>query len=285
MWLKAHGYFLLCAVVSAWLLLHTGRKRGGEITTNEGDRHQDGNLQLHKLDSLEDNRDDKDTIRRRTTVATQRSVFFQDNAEFDFDPANESMNDIPSTATSVSCPPNGNTAEISAGIYTITFASDGTLCTLTRREEGTVYSVARSYDGYPWEIAAGEFASSFFNAKISCSSNTCSVTLPTLEAPAKYYLTAYDHSISSRDELARFLESATFGITQSGIQDLENLSSGTSEEKISKWVEDQMNIPYTSHRKFWREGANPRVRLVDYHSQHFTCITDCSLQFPTHLFC
>ena len=62
----------------------------------------------------------------------------------------------------LSCPPSGASIEINPGTHTIKFSNNGSLCTLTKREDDTVFGVARSYGGNSWEIAAGEFASSFF---------------------------------------------------------------------------------------------------------------------------
>ena len=44
-----------------------------------------------------------------------------------------------------------------------------------------------------------------------------------MDGATTYHLTSIDYYISARDELARFLETATFGITQSKLHDLENL--------------------------------------------------------------
>ena len=168
-----------------------------------------------------------------------------------------------SVVTSVSCSSSADSPpiKIKGGRYNVTFANKGILCTLSKFKDEKIVGIARSYDGNPWEIAAGGFAESLFNGIFSCDSTRCHVHLSQLEIGA-YYLTTYIHSVSSRDDLARFLETATFGITQSDILEIETLSPNTSEEKIQAWIGNQMNLPYTSHRVFWREGLNPKVSLT-----------------------
>jgi len=173
-----------------------------------------------------------------------------------------------SAGNSLSCPqiPSAPT-RINPGSNVFQFATEGTLCTLTKIEEDSVVGVARSYDRNPWEVSAGEFATSLFSDhNFICNSQTCIVALPSLQT-GDYYLTTYTYSISLRDELARFLESATFGITQSELSDLEALTpdtdstSDSTQGKITKWIKDQISVPFSSHRELWREGLNPRLPI------------------------
>lgn len=148
--------------------------------------------------------------------------------------------------------------------------AESSLCTLTKltiSSEGHFVNtpIARSYNGKEWEQAAGEFAHSFFDGPILCYSKGCQVHLPKLEA-GYYLLTSSTHSLSDRNTYARFLETATFGITEKELDDLESRTSSRSgssvESNIISWVHEQMDTaktPMTSHREFWRRGLNGRV--------------------------
>ena len=143
------------------------------------------------------------------------------------------------------------------------------LCTLTKKvvsDTGSTSSIpiAVSYDSNPWEQSAGEVATSLFaNGNILCYSNGCQIHLPPLGAGESYFLTTFDHSLTDDEMYARFLETATFGTTQ---QQLDNFKSSPASvhDNIANWISDQMNsatTPLTSHREFWRRGANGRVRV------------------------
>ena len=95
----------------------------------------------------------------------------------------------------------------------------------------------------------------------NCYTNVCKVQLPDLGENEEYVLTSYDHSLpQSRDEVARFLESATFGTTTA---DLDNWNYDADlDQIITAWVADQMDVsktPILSHREYWRRRANSRV--------------------------
>jgi hypothetical protein len=125
--------------------------------------------------------------------------------------------------------------------------------------------VARSYDNHPWEKAAGEFAASLFNTEdILCYEAGCQINLPPLEADSTYQLSSVVYSLSEQDEYARFLETATFGITQEDLDAFAS-SSRSVEDDIISWVSDQMDpaeVPMTSHREYWRKRLNGRVSEV-----------------------
>jgi hypothetical protein len=70
----------------------------------------------------------------------------------------------------------------------------------------------------------------------------------------KYELAAFDHELSRRDEIARFLEQTSFGPTR---QALDNFSG----KSIAQWVHDQQeNVPMTSHREYYRHRLNDRIQ-------------------------
>ena len=106
----------------------------------------------------------------------------------------------------------------------------------------------------------------FENDLILCYDEGCQINLPQLESGEVYLLSSKTHSISNRDEFARFLETATFGATSS---DLDTMEAAIGEEGpigvIVDYIESQMDetiVPASSHREFWRQRANPRVCII-----------------------
>ena len=145
-----------------------------------------------------------------------------------------------------------------------------TLCTLTKTivssdtSQNISIPIARSYNGHQWEKSAGEYAASVFsNNDILCYDIGCQINLPSLESGEEFRLSSFKYSLSRIDEVARFLETATFGITQDQL-DVFDASTNNLQKDIIDWVSDQMNTtttPITSHREFWRKGLNGRVSL------------------------
>jgi len=131
------------------------------------------------------------------------------------------------TTNAISCPPPGTTTELTSlsttgGMLTLrTISTIGQLCTLTIKttyidDDTTIIPLARSYDNEPWSYAAGETPSVMLsNGGFSCfidgDSEYCSVELPPLDdvsgtsGEEKYVLTTYEHSLSERDQVSRFL--------------------------------------------------------------------------------
>ena len=144
-----------------------------------------------------------------------------------------------------------------------------TLCTLSKSidfsESGevTFVPIARSYDNNPWEQSTGEYAAAIFDGtNIECYAAGCQLNLPDHEEGAKYVLSSSSHSLSESDEYARFLETATFGVTQEQLDTFAD-SSKSVQDDIVNWISEQMNsitTPMTSHREYWRKGVMNRVR-------------------------
>ena len=178
--------------------------------------------------------------------------------------------DAPTTTNVVTCPIVGNgTITVDPGHVMIQTAN-ASLCTLTKystSSEGYVVHtpIARSYNGKDWEQAAGEYADSLFDGEILCYDNGCQINLPELESGSNYILSSFSYTLSDRDMYARFLETATFGITEEQLDTFESTSNNV-ESNIISWVHNQMNetnTPMTSHRKFWRRGLINRVSLFN----------------------
>jgi hypothetical protein len=119
------------------------------------------------------------------------------------------------------------------------------LCTLVQisPDGNNIKPVGRSYAGYDWEASSGEFSTLVW----SCSGSSCVVDLPSLPDGAVYQLTSFDCTcilfVAGPDEVARFLEQATFGPTRADINkfDVSNLP-----QAFANWIKDQQNnVPLT----------------------------------------
>jgi len=142
--------------------------------------------------------------------------------------------------------------------------------------------VGRSYNGRSWERVAGPYTSLSYDCNVSSSGtatrsihNTCQVTLPRLEFPdrQRYVLLTYEHDLSSRNVVARFLSQTTFGVTRSELDEFPsattkadtdtNAEAQDLETSFAKWIQHQMNdIPATSHREFFRRRLNSRFDVA-----------------------
>ena len=85
--------------------------------------------------------------------------------------------------------------EVGGGKTFISSAAKGVLCTLTKvsvNKDGAITSitpVARSYEGYPWELAGDEYAASLsYGNAFFCYENGCQFVLPPLRFREIYQL-------------------------------------------------------------------------------------------------
>jgi hypothetical protein len=120
--------------------------------------------------------------------------------------------------------------------------------------------VGRTYAGNAWEASSGDFSTLAW----SCTIAHCTVDLPILLSGSKYRVTSFSppeiFRDDGRDEVARFLEQATFGITQSDVSyfDTNNLL-----RSIGEWIKEQQDVvPITSHRAFFRKRSNARMETA-----------------------
>jgi hypothetical protein len=133
------------------------------------------------------------------------------------------------------------------------------LCTLHQisSDGRTLKPVARSYAGYEWEASSGAFS----HLTWICDSSQCTINLPSLPPGSRYLLTSLSPPETYRDdgldEIARFLEQATFGGTRADFSyfDVKNL-----QQSFATWIKEQQElVPSTSHREFFRQRTNSRM--------------------------
>ena len=179
----------------------------------------------------------------------------------------------PSTNILRSCPSVGFQTTLDVTSAILVQAGASTLCTLTKvvlDNDGDVLRnipLARSYNNNNWEVAGGDLASVIFANGISCYSRGCQIDVPSPKQREEYRLVALSHSLDKRDEIARFLETSTFGIKREELDSLDGASGQTPYSTIVNWMQSQMdtgNTTITSHREYWRKRANPRVSLHSF---------------------
>ena len=151
-----------------------------------------------------------------------------------------------------------------AGQTTLTIPAAKGLCTLVQiSPDGQSFKpVGRSYAGNRWEAYSGEFAS----LKWTCAGTSCVVNLPALDDGANYQLTTFANPTSSavrKNEIARFLEQATFGPTRTEIAKLN--TTANLQQAFATWIKDQQGtVPLTSHRAAFRQRLNARMETATH---------------------
>eukprot|EP00986_Skeletonema_menzelii_P003357 scaffold1026_cov141-Skeletonema_menzelii.AAC.8 len=178
---------------------------------------------------------------------------------------------MPTLSTVTTCPPKGEYVELPAGPIMLERSSN--LCIITKADvdsSGTrteIAPVARSSNGGDWEKHAGEFAETLLYGKnFGDYSQGCQITLPELAPGQKYFIASYVDSSAGRrltevheeqKAAARLMEQGTFGTT---LADLDGWNKGpVTKLSAADWVKEQMLLPVTSHREYFRERTNPRL--------------------------
>lgn len=175
---------------------------------------------------------------------------------------------MPTLSTALTCPPVGQYLELSAGPVMLERSS--TLCIITKADvdsdgiQSEVAPVARSSNNGDWEKHAGDFAEGLlYGQEFGDYPAGCQITLPPLGPGQKYFIASYVESSrrlnaveEEKKAVARLLEQATFGTT---LTELNEWNKGpVSNETVAEWIREQMALPVTSHREYFRRRANPR---------------------------
>ena len=118
------------------------------------------------------------------------------------------------------------------------------------KTKNTEIPASRSYEGNKWEPIYPLLQ------KIDCN---VKCTLNITSSKLIYKIIKYTKSEKNkRKEISRFLSQVTFGPILEEIYRLSD-SVNDTENIIEEWITNQMNTPYTSHRKYYRERTNPRL--------------------------
>jgi hypothetical protein len=148
---------------------------------------------------------------------------------------------------------------ITPGVKQVSPAPADTFCGIFLRkgsESGSIIPLARSYHGRGWEAAPGPLACPAENI------NATTVVLPELQdADDRYVILAKDGSLSERKQIARFLEMTTFGPRRSEIDAIAadgTWTTGGGAAKRAAYLRNQIDLPKTSHREYYRRRANAK---------------------------
>lgn len=142
------------------------------------------------------------------------------------------------------------------------------LCTLSVLDEGNnTIPMARTYDGHSWERVGGALAQLY--PEWDCIDNgdaTCTTWLP----EGQYTLQNRPSSAagSDKDSVARFLETASFGVTPDDLEQWDYTSSTAFADYLNKQM---YTVAPTSHRTFYRTRMNPSWR---FHKPEFAANLD-----------
>jgi uncharacterized protein (DUF1501 family)/uncharacterized protein (DUF1800 family) len=171
----------------------------------------------------------------------------------------------PTVSVALSCPDEElSPTEVPSG--PVMLVRSNALCILTKAipdaNDGSLSSiapVALSYDGNDWEAAAGDFAMTLLHGQdFGHYGEGSQIFLPVLDDGVKYYLTSYSHTMGDVDQVAKLLEAATFGPTAANLQAWNDSKGSFTKENAKLWIQEQMALPKTSHRAFFRRRVNQR---------------------------
>ena len=154
------------------------------------------------------------------------------------------------------CPPVGSSmATVSSGLKAVAPAAGNTFCGIfLQKQSGDLIPLARSYKGNGWESAPGPLACPTEGV------DATSVLLPDLEDPNdSYVILSKDGTMDDRKQIATFLEMTTFGLKMSEIDSLNDGSwSSNGANRRAQYIRQQMDLPATSHREYWRKRTNSK---------------------------
>ena len=102
------------------------------------------------------------------------------------------------------------------------------------------------------------------NLDINCASpSECMAAVPHSINGEAYRIDGYSGgSPSPNATTARFLMQATFGPTMATIHQLVGEGEQQTSDNIKAWLDEQMHLPPTLHRQYYRKRANPRLNTA-----------------------
>ncbi|KAL7569392.1 hypothetical protein ACA910_010477 [Epithemia clementina (nom. ined.)] len=147
--------------------------------------------------------------------------------------------------------------EIPASTVTINKSKQGVLCRILLVDGNNKIPVARSYDTGDWHQYSGEFAA----MPVSCGQTACMFDLRTPGVRGAKYVfgSTNGYALSNEEIVARFFESATFGMPMSEITALAGDLASSGESALASWMSTQMDegkTPVSSLRQFFRKHVN-----------------------------
>ncbi len=139
--------------------------------------------------------------------------------------------------------------------YPVTVSSRNTLLVMENtgaaRPNGDPVVVARSYDGNPWENVPDQ---DFPQVALKCTSATsCEVNTRGSYRVREIAVPPEILNATAEQLASRFLIQTTFGPTMSEINAL--VAAGNN---WTRWLEQQIQLPVTSLRQYYRKRTNPR---------------------------
>jgi hypothetical protein len=165
--------------------------------------------------------------------------------EFPLPSSNDQMTDLTLTGDV-----DGNTP------IKLEISVEGDLVVLARRNSETVYiPVSRSYNAHDWERVAGPDATLQIECFAEASTRMCLLYIAPNQGDT-YFLTKYNHIITDKERVARFLEMTTFGPTPT---DLTSFDYGDIDHSMALAVQNEMSKPVGSHREFFRKRLTSRA--------------------------
>ena len=151
--------------------------------------------------------------------------------------------------------PEGFPFYLPTGVSTLPVSQENQLLILkllvSNNDTNCTRAIARSYDGHAWEVMPPAVTPP------ACDDNSlCSFDVAEDERNL-YRVDATERTpLSAEKTAARLLRQGTFRPSRTSIQDFVDTYSGDS--AAIDWVEDQMNLPATLFRTYYRQRSNPR---------------------------
>ena len=185
-------------------------------------------------------------------------------------------------------PPPAPPPMLGPGTHTLPRAGAWALATLVKAETARLpdslkwpVPCARSYQGMAWEVVLPREPGMPLVQVQSCTASSCNVLIPN-DPGFQYHYAVSDlaskyGTLTQREYFDRaashFLTQASFGPTRATIANLsaqmtpqQPLSAGAAPAPapaaMRQWIRDQLAMPASLHRTYFRRRSNPRIELT-----------------------